>query len=65
MTNPATPLDVPWHEFIGQLDWLLIDPAYLPSWAALHGIRDTVLATRRVSEAQRLVVERIRTSGSN
>lgn len=58
------PSDQPWHQFVGELDWLLNNCDYLTAWFTLQGIRDTVLATRRVSEGQRVIVERIRASVS-
>jgi hypothetical protein len=50
----------PWYQFIGELDWLLIDVQY--AWAAslLIAIRDTVIASKRVNDAQRRTVDTIR-----
>jgi hypothetical protein len=49
-----------WHQFISELDWLIHDCDYLKLTAPLVGIRDTVLATRRVTAGQQHAVERIR-----
>ena len=51
---------LPWFQFIGELDWFLNDIEY--AWAAtiLIGLRDTVLATRRVSDGQLRALAAIR-----
>ena len=53
-----------WFQFIAELDELLANPDC--GWAeqSLTGIRDTVLATRRVTEAQRHALQAIRTTAS-
>jgi hypothetical protein len=50
----------PWYQFVGELDWLLNNSDYTRATPTLIGIRETVLATRRVSDGQRRVVDSIR-----
>lgn len=61
MTAAAAPAEQPWYQFVDLVDRLLADDDYLTSWHALAGIRDTVLHTRRVSDAQVLAVLRVQT----
>jgi hypothetical protein len=57
----SLPPQQPWYAFISELDWLLHDCDYIRAAEILIGIRETVLATRRVSDGQRRAVESIRT----
>jgi hypothetical protein len=50
----------PWYQFVGEIDWLLNDIDYAQVTMPLAAIRDTVVATKRVNDAQRQAVERIR-----
>ena len=50
----------PWYQFIGELDWLLIDVQYAWATSLLIAIRDTVIASKRVNDAQRRTVDTIR-----
>jgi len=53
-------LQQPWYQFVGELDWLLIDAQYAWSVSLLTAIRDTVISSRRVTDAQRRTVDTIR-----
>jgi hypothetical protein len=50
----------PWYQFIGELDWCLNDINYAWAVLVLSGLRDTVLTTRRVSDAQLRALDAIR-----
>lgn len=52
--------DPPWYAFVGELDWLINSCEYIRAADILTGIRETVLATRRVNAGQRRAVESIR-----
>ena len=54
--------DHPWYAFIGVIDDLLATGEY--DWASdsLTGIRETVERSRRVTQGQRVAVERIEAS---
>ena len=58
------PAEQPWYQFVDLVDRLIEDDDYLFWWDALSGIRDTVLNTRRVSDAQVLTVHRIQTTAA-
>ena len=50
----------PWYQFVGEIDWVLNDINYAWAIIVLSGLRDTVIATRRVSDGQRAALAAIR-----
>lgn len=51
-----------WYQFVGVIEALLASGEYDWAFGTLGGIRDTVLKTRRVSEAQQRAVGNIEAS---
>ena len=57
LSSPSTA--EPWYQFLDVVDRCLDDESYVWSWGTLTAIRDTVLATRRVTDGQVLALQRI------
>jgi hypothetical protein len=53
------PPNQPWYQFLDIVDRLIEDDENLWAWPTLQGVRETVLATRRVTDSQVLTVQRI------
>jgi hypothetical protein len=51
--------DQPWYQFVGEIDDLLASGDYDWAFDTLHGIRETVEHSRRVSEGQRRAVANV------
>ena len=58
--HALSPPSPPWYQFVDELDWLLNSCDYIRLAPALIAIRDTVLATRRVTDGQRHALDSIR-----
>jgi len=56
---PAGERHLAWCQFLDLIDQLLDDEDFVWSWGTLTAIRDTVLATRRVTDGQVLAIQRI------
>lgn len=52
-----------WYRFIGRIDDLLSDSEYLWAHEALVGLRETIEATRRVTDGQVHAVANIERTG--